>query len=70
MFDVFQVGNPYVLGMAEEEFENEVDALVRQSRITPVSRATVYALLDSYHVTFGDLSSWLRGKVGDIEVCD
>lgn len=56
--------------MAEEEFENAVDALVRQSRITPVSRATVYALLDSYHVTFGDLSSWLRGKVGDIEVCD
>lgn len=59
-----------VLGMAEEAFENDVDSLLATSRKSPVSRADVYALLDRYHVTLGELSTWLRGKVGDIEVYD
>lgn len=70
MLNVFNVGDPMILGMAEEEFENEVDSLVASSRKHAVSRADVFALLDRYHVTMGDLSTWLRGKVGDIEVYD
>jgi len=68
MFDVFKVGNPYALGMFEEDFENEVDALARATR--PIYRSGVYDLFNRYHVTWEDLPTWLRGKVGDIEVCD
>ena len=59
-----------VLGMFEDEFEQAVDCLYRKSLQKPVPRAEVEALLRSYCVEFKDLSTWLRGKVGDIEVCD
>lgn len=58
------------LGMIETEFEDAVDSLYRKSLQKPVPRAEVEALLRSYCVEFKDLSTWLRGKVGDIEVCD
>lgn len=58
------------LGMFQEEFELAVDSLYRKSLQKPVPRAEVEALLRSYCVEFKDLSTWLRGKVGDIEVCD
>lgn len=70
MFDVLSVGSPMALGMAEEAFENDIDSLVASSRKSPVSRADVYALLERYHVSLGELSTWLRGKIGDIEVYD
>lgn len=58
------------LGIFEEEFQDAVDSLYRKSLKKPVPRAEVEALLRSYCVEFKDLSTWLRGKVGDIEVCD
>lgn len=59
-----------VLGMYEEELESRVDSLYRKSLSNPVPRHVVTDLLDEYNVKFGDLSTWLRGKVGDIRVLD
>lgn len=70
MLNVYNVGDPMALGMFEEEFEDEVDLLLARSRRYPVSHSDVEELLASYHVHFSDLSTWLRGKVGDIEVID
>lgn len=70
MLNVYNAGDPMVLGMFEEAFEDEVDSLLARSRRYPVSRADVEGLLARYGVRFSDLSTWLRGKVGDIEVID
>jgi len=59
-----------VLGMYEEELESRVDSLYRKSLSNPVPRHVVTDLLDEYNVKLGDLSTWLRGKVGDIRVLD
>ena len=65
--------DPYsykTLGMFEEEFEDRVDLLRRESMLNPVPRRLVDNLLAEYGVEFSTLSTWLKNKVGDISVCD
>lgn len=59
-----------VLGMYEEQFEDRVDSLYHRSKIEPVSRNEVTALLDEYNVRLSDLPTVIKWKIGDIEVCD
>ena len=65
--------DPYsykTLGMFEEEFEDRVDLLRKESMSNPVPRRVVDNLLAEYGVEFSTLSTWLKNKVGDISVCD
>lgn len=65
--------DPYsykTLGMFEEEFEDRVDLLRKESMLNPVPRRLVDNLLAEYGVEFSTLSTWLKNKVGDISVCD
>lgn len=58
------------LGMFADSFEDEVNSLYKKSRIIPVPRSAVDALLDKYNVNFEELPSWLHARVGEIEVRD
>lgn len=65
--------DPYsykTLGMFEEEFEDRVDLLRKESMLNPVPRRLVDNLLAEYGIEFSTLSTWLKNKVGDISVCD
>lgn len=65
--------DPYsykTLGMFEEEFEDRVDMLRKESMSRPVQRRVVDNLLAEYGVEFSTLSTWLKNKVGDILICD
>lgn len=70
---ILDVTDPYsytVLGMFAEELEDRIDLLYRESLQNPVPRSRVDNLLAEYGVEFSQLDTWMRGKVGDIEVCD
>lgn len=58
------------LGMFEDEFYCAVDSLYYKSLRSPVDREEVLSLLRQYCVEFSDLSTELRGKIGDIVVKD
>lgn len=65
--------DPYsykTLGMFEEEFEDRIDMLRKESMSRPVQRRVVDNLLAEYGVEFSTLSTWLKNKVGDILICD
>lgn len=56
--------------LAEERFDGEAEALLRESQRAPVDRARVEALLDLYGQSYDTLPAHLRRIVGDIEVED
>ena len=56
--------------MFAEELEDRIDLLYKESLKNPVPRERVDNLLAEYGVKFSQLDTWMRGKVGDIEVCD
>lgn len=70
MFDFTDPYNYTLLGMYAESFEDEVDSLYRKSLSNPVSRREVENLLARYSISYGDVPSWIRGKLGDVEVID
>lgn len=71
MFDVMDPYNYTILGMVAEAIEDEIDLLRKKSYAEPVSRAEVRDVLDKYGVSsISDLPTFIRWKVGDIEICD
>lgn len=53
---------------AEEQLAGEAEALLRESRVRPVARERVEALLELYGQSFDTLPGRLRRIVGEIEV--
>lgn len=70
MFDFTDPYNYTILGMYQESFEDEVDSLYRKSLSNPVPRREVEDLLARYNISYGDVPSWIRWKLGDVEVID
>lgn len=70
MFDITDPYNYTILGQYEEELEDRIDLLRKQSRVEPVKREEVDSLLSEYNVSFGELPTWIRWKCGEINVCD
>ncbi|HJA28844.1 MAG TPA: hypothetical protein IAA15_04635 [Candidatus Olsenella pullicola] len=56
--------------LAEEQLASEAEALLRESRVRPVDRARVEALLELYGQSYETLPSHIRRIVGEIEVVD
>lgn len=56
--------------LAEEELASEAEALLRESRRSPVDRRRVQALLDLYGQRYDTLPARIRRIVGEIEVRD
>lgn len=70
MFDITDPYNYTILGMYAEAFEDEVDSLYQRSLSNPVPRGEVEYLLARYNISYGDVPSWIRWKLGDVEVID
>lgn len=70
MFDITDPYNYTVLGMYAESFEDAVDSLYYRSLSNPVTRGEVEDLLAEYNISYGDVPSWIRWKLGDVEVID
>lgn len=71
MFDIMDPYNYTVLGMAVEAIEDDIDILRKRSYEEPVSRADVHSLFEKYGIGgIGELPTYIRWKVGEIEVCD
>lgn len=56
--------------LAEEQLAGEAEALLAESRVRPVARERVEALLELYGQRYETLPGYLRRIVGDIEVED